>query len=130
MSLFRSRKQQLVQRDVCPSCGMLLRDHAQSDIASARIGSEDEEWVRELVAQRLWEQAHAYQAANATSDIRVWRMIRCRDGRVGVATVVMPIEMWSDDYYEEPSFLTNGERDDLVSFIGRDSGNEPGLGRE
>jgi hypothetical protein len=37
-------------------------------------------------------------------------MIRCGDGRVGVVVRVMRIEVWSDDSYEEPEFLSDSER--------------------
>ena len=44
-------------------------------------------------------------------------MIRCHDGRVGVVPFVMPLVMWSDDYYEEPQFLFNAERDELLAIV-------------
>jgi len=117
MSLFRKRTKSVVQSKTCPACGELLGEHVQMDIASAPIGSEDDERLKVLIANRKWIEARAYQAANANADVRVWRMIRCPDGQVGVVSLVMPIEMWSDEYYEEPQFLSDDERDALTAAV-------------
>ena len=73
------------------------------------MGSGDDSRLTYLIATGKWSAARSYQAANATADIRVWRIIRCHDGRIGVVSFVMPIEMWSDDYYETTRFLSDDE---------------------
>jgi len=121
MSLFRRETKPAEKPQTCPACGDRLGEHVQADIGSAPIGSEGEERLTQLITARKWADARAYQAANANADIRVWRMIRCRDGRVGVVSVVMPIEMWSDDYYEEPQFLSDAEGDSLTVGVEQSS---------
>jgi hypothetical protein len=117
MSLFSRKTKSVGKPKTCPACGEPLGEHVQADIGSAPIGSEREEQLKQLITARKWGEARAYQAANANADIRVWRMIRCGDGRVGVVSLVMPIEMWSDDYYEEPQFLSGDERDALTAAV-------------
>ena len=118
MKFFSSRKTEAVLvAKMCSACGESLEDHAQVDIASAPIGGEDDERLAELITSRRWLDARRYQAANASTDIRAWRMIRCRDGRVGVVPFVMLIAMWSDNYYEEPQFLSEHEREGLLANV-------------
>lgn len=117
MKLFSRKTKPALVAKTCSACGETLAEHAQLDIASAPIGTEDEERLTALIAAHRWADARRYQSANAVTDIRVWRMIRCRDGRVGVVALVMPIEMWSDDYYEEPQFLSDVERDQLLAAV-------------
>jgi hypothetical protein len=117
MGLFRRGKKAVVEAKTCVACGESLQEHVQNDLASARIGSEDDHRLRQLIETGKWSEAQNYQAANVTEDIRVWRIIRCRDGRVGVVSLVMPIEMWRDDYYEEARFLSNDERDAVTAAV-------------
>ncbi len=49
--------------------------------------------------------------------IRSWRVLRCDDRRIAVVARVMPIEMWSDDYYEEPQFLSFDEASELLRLV-------------
>lgn len=118
MNPFKRRRETVVDTKACPACGELLETHPQVDIASAPIGSKEEERLRQLIAEGSWPESRAYHAANADKDIRAWRMIRCRDGRIGVVSLVMPIEMWSNDYYEELRFLSDSERDALTATLG------------
>lgn len=117
MKLFSRKTKAVLVAKMCSACGESLAEHTQLDLASAPVGSEDDGRLAALVEERNWSEARQYQAANAGTDIRVWRMIRCRDGRVGVVPLVMPIEIWSDDYYEEPQFLLNAERDELLAVM-------------
>lgn len=117
MKLFSRKAKPVLVAKPCSACGETLAEHAQSDIGSAPVGSEDDARLTVLVAERRWADARRYQSASADTDIRVWRMIQCRDGRVGVVALVMPIEMWSDGYYEEPRFLSGSERDELLAAM-------------
>lgn len=117
MKLHKVKAKPALVASVCSACGESLAEHPQVDIASAPVGSEDDERLGGLITQRRWADARQYQAANAVTDIRVCRMIRCRDGRVGVVSLVMPIDMWSDDYYGEPQFLSDAQRDELLAVV-------------
>lgn len=117
MGLFSWKAKSVVVAKTCSACGETLAEHPQVDVASAPVGSEDDARLTALIAEHRWAEARRYQAANATEDIRMWRMIRCRDGRVGVVARVMPFEIWSDDHYEEPQFLSDGERDRLLTEL-------------
>ena len=109
MSLFQRPKQSVLVDRKCPSCGEPLSEHAQSDLGSAPVGSVEEARLADSIARRAWDEARTVQHANAVSDIRVWRVIHCRDGRVGIVALLMPIDMWSDNSYEEPLFLDPAE---------------------
>lgn len=117
MKFFSRKTSPVVLARRCSVCGEPLAEHEQRDIASAEIGTEDDERLTALIAADGWVDARRYQAANAVRDIRVWRIIRCRDGRVGVVALVMPIEMWSDDYYGEPRFLSDIERERILAAM-------------
>jgi hypothetical protein len=71
----------------------------------------------ELLANGGWSEARTYQAPRGSDEIRSWRRIRCTDGRVGVVARVMPVELWDDDYYEEPRWLSGGEVEALEAAI-------------
>ena len=117
MSLFRRSKKSTLNATPCSACGESLTAHGQYDIASARMGTEDDGRLTQLIATGKWSEARSYQAANAPADIRVWRIIRCHDGRIGVVSFVMPIEMWSDDYYETTRFLSDDESAALTAAV-------------
>jgi hypothetical protein len=112
MTLFG--KKPVVFAQMCSACSESLAEHEQLDIASAEVGTEDDKRLTAFVRAHEWRDARQYQSANAVTDIRVWRMIRCRNGRASVVALVMPIETWSDNYYEEQQFLSDTERDQLV----------------
>ena len=101
----------------CASCGEILEQHIQADIGSAVINTEDDTRLRDLIQNHQWSVAVEHHAANATADIRASRVIRCKDGRIGVVARIMPIETWSDDYYEEPFFLSPNDANELLQEV-------------
>jgi len=112
---FRSKP--VVVESRCSSCGERLDEHVQVDIGSAVLDTAEDTELRRLIESREWAAAITHQAANATADIRAWRVLRCGDGRIAVVARVMPIEVWSDDYYEEPQFLSTDEASELLRIV-------------
>lgn len=112
---FRTRP--VVVGSRCSSCGERLDRHVQAEIGSAVLDTAEDKELRCLIESHEWTAAITHQAANATADIRSWRVLRCGDGRIAVVARVMPLEVWSDDYYEDPQFLSNDEASELLRFV-------------
>jgi len=119
MRLFK-RTQSVTAASRCGHCGHSIENHPQRDIASAVIASPEHDQAASLVSVREWEAAARHQAANEIADIRVWRAVRCNDGRVGVVSMVIPIEMWADNYYEDVLILTPRDGAELARFVNLD----------
>lgn len=103
----------------CP-CGRRLRDHPIQDIASAVVNSPEDSQLDSLVSESHWEEAHRYQAWNATADIRAWRVLLCESGCLRLMPVIMTFEIWSDDEYGELRLVPCEHAQCLRDLVGED----------
>jgi hypothetical protein len=100
----------------CPFCGRDAMGHSYYDIASAEVGSSDDQALERLVRVGSWSEAAQFQVANLEKDIRVWRALLCHD-QVAIMPVILTFEVWSDDFRGEPIKLSADQSGSLVSFI-------------
>lgn len=103
----------------CPLCAQgSTKGHLLKDIASSsQVSSQEDRQLEELVRGRKWEEASAYQHANAPNDIRTWTAIKCQTGRISIVPVILTIELWDDDIPGEPIVLSEAESVELDRFV-------------
>lgn len=74
------------------------------DVGSALLESSEESQLNEAIENQQWTEAARFQAANAMSDVRVWRTFFCEDKAV-LVSLVSKLELWDDDSYGEPAAI-------------------------
>lgn len=88
----------------CPNCRHDLEGHRFVDLGSAVLGSVEQLKLNDAVRAGRWVEASQFQAANAMSDIRVWRAFLC-EHLIVVVSLISKIELWDDDTYGEAVVL-------------------------
>jgi hypothetical protein len=93
----------------CPYCHCDLGRHSYMDVGSALLESIEEAQLNEAVKSQQWAKAARFQAANAMSDIRVWRTFFC-EGKAILVPLVSKLKLWDDDSYGEPVIISDPEK--------------------
>jgi hypothetical protein len=93
----------------CPCCHHEMGKHSYMDVGSALLESIEEAQLNEAVKNQQWTKAARFQAANAMSDIRVWRTFLCEDKAI-LVPLVSKLKLWDDDSYGEPVIISDPEK--------------------